>query len=256
MLALYQDISGVGKFGSIRSARRYSAQLAHSYDALFVSVGGSEPDSYDWIARLGVTHIDEIRGRFPNFFIRDVNRIPGRIVDGYHGMTTTGQRATQSLPAYSTRDGFRLTHNAGFSNGLSFIDGGTPAGGLTANTIHVNFPKTSSFDYNSSINRYQMRQFGGNFVDANDNSRPAFTNVLVLKTDIYTIDEIGRLEIRTTGSGTGYFASGGRYVEINWSRAGFSSPFVYTLKDGTPLRLGRGTTYIGIIGTNRTATFS
>ena len=49
-----------------------------------------------------------------------------------------------------------------------------------------------------------------------------------------------------TGSGTGYFFTGGKYVEINWTRADRADNFHYTLKDGTPLNLSGGKTWISI----------
>jgi hypothetical protein len=49
------------------------------------------------------------------------------------------------------------------------------------------------------------------------------------------------------GSGKGYFACGGKIVPILWSRNTETAPFVYTLEDGTPVELGIGKTYVGII---------
>lgn len=259
MLAIYQDISDVGRVGSIRSARPYTVQIADSFDAIFVSVGGS-PQGYDEIRARGVTHIDELYGRFSGFFRRERDRIPGRIVDNYHSVVTTGELATQLLPVYSARDNFRLRHNVSYVSALSFVDNGTPAGGRSANSVVVRFSggKTSTFNYNAEEKTYYMRQFNTDFSDANDEEKPAFTNLIIIRTSVVEPPDWGsnRLDIRTTGSGTGYFVCGGRYVEINWSRADMSSQFIYTLKDGSPLNLGRGKTYIAIIPDTRSATFS
>jgi hypothetical protein len=254
MFALYQDMTGVGRVGSIRSARPYTVQLARSYDAVFMTVGGS-PQAYEQVADLGVTHIDETSGRHGSLYSRERDRIPGRIVDSYHSVVTTGGRVTRWLPG----SGLRLKHDEEFSNGLSFTDDGTPAGGSTANSVSIRFSgsKTSSFSYSQTQNTYSMRQFSEPFIDVNDYSQPTFTNLLILKTSVTMPPHWGsyRLEIITTGSGTGYFVCGGRYVEINWSRANRRSPFVYELKDGTPIDLGRGKTYIAIIPNTLDAVF-
>ena len=44
----------------------------------------------------------------------------------------------------------------------------------------------------------------------------------------------------------GYFVCGGKCVEITWERETNTDPFRYYLKDGTPLELGVGSTYVGI----------
>jgi len=254
MLALYQDISDVGPIGSIRSARHYTVQLAAGYDAIFVSAGGS-PQGYAEVEALGVSHLDEVAGAQSEMFYRDVNRIRGKTLQRYHSAVTTGELVTRWLPGY----GFRMFHHGGYTNALSFANNARPAGGGSANDVIVRFAtgNSSSFSYKTDRNIYHMRQFDMDFVDANDYSQPAFTNILVLRTSVSPIpgDGAGRLDIITTGKGTGYFANGGMYTEIDWSRAGKSSPFIFTLKDGTALHLGRGKTYIGIIPAEMNVTF-
>jgi len=254
MLALYQDFTNAGLTGSIRSARHYTVSIAESYDAIFVSAGGS-PQAYEEIESRGIAHLDEVAGNHSEMFYRDVNRIRGRTVERYHSAVTTGALVTRWLPSY----GIRMMHNERHTNALFFVDDGTPPGGGNAQEVVVRFAagNTSTFSYNNERRIYHMHQPSGIFIDENDNSQPAFTNLLILKTSVAPIpgDGAGRLEIITTGSGTGYFACGGRFIEINWFRANKSSPFVYMLRDGSVLTLGRGNTYIGIIPTEMNVTF-
>jgi hypothetical protein len=102
-----------------------------------------------------------------------------------------------------------------------------------------------------------MRQFNRDFIDVNNDTRPAFTNIIVMKTSISGIpgDGSGRQNVVTVGSGEGYYINGGRYIEIEWSRADKAAPFIYTHKNGSPLELGIGKTYIGIIPTRMSASF-
>ena len=77
-----------------------------------------------------------------------------------------------------------------------------------------------------------------------------FSNVLVLSASMRAVDDYGRLAVELTGSGTGYLATGGTYVPIKWSRSSVNDCFTYTLEDGTPLELARGTTFAAIIPTD------
>ena len=254
MIGLYQDISNVGLVGSIRSARHYTACIAESFDAILISAGGS-PQAYSHIAERGITHLDEVRGNPHQMFRRDINRIPGRTVERYHSAVTTGELVTRWLPEI----GVRLTHGHDHLNALFFVNDATPVDGGSADRVVVNFTSSnhSTFTFNNATRAYTMLQPQGNFIDANDNSQPNFTNLLILRTSVTPIpgDYAGRMEIETVGHGSGYFVNGGRAVKIHWFRPGEPYPFIFMRRDGSILTLGRGNTYIGIISENMNVTF-
>jgi len=253
-LAIYQDFAEVKMAGSVRSARHYTAQIARSYDAILASVGAS-PMGAGEIRNLGVTHLNEVSGYNREVFRRDHNRVSGRRVGSVHATVILGERVAEYLPQYN----FRLEHEDGFELGLVFSDDVTISGGSNANTITARFSagKTTTFIYDAEKKLYFVHQYGMGLIDANDNSRAGFTNVLILKTSVTGIpgDSEGRQNVVTIGEGEGYFASGGEYVEIIWSRADMESPFVYMLRDGTVLELGRGRTFICVVPTNMSAAF-
>ena len=87
-------------------------------------------------------------------------------------------------------------------------------------------------------------------MDGNNEEQVAVKNVLILNTDVSIIpgDSAGRLKVRTTGSGKGVFACGGKAEDITWSRASDSAPLTFLNAQGEPLELGVGTSYINIIG--------
>ena len=58
------------------------------------------------------------------------------------------------------------------------------------------------------------------------------------------------------GGGDGYFACGGKLIPIRWQRDGVNSRFTYLLSDGTPLSLGRGTTYVCFLSGEDMAEYS
>ena len=138
-----------------------------------------------------------------------------------------------------------------FSGVLRFVEDGTPAGGQSARTISVKFSnyKTGVFTYDPDSGQYLVEEYDQPYVDGNTGEQVAVTNVLVLFTDVSRIsgDTAGRLDVRMTGSGTGYFACGGKYIPITWSKQSHSAPLVYTTADGQSLALGVGPSYINIV---------
>ena len=135
---------------------------------------------------------------------------------------------------------------------LRFTENGTPENGDAANSIEVSFSgyKTMNLTYHEDTGLYTGFQHGNRYYDGDNNTDVTFTNVMVLYADTKVIDSYGRLDVKLTGEGTGYFACGGKYEEINWSREDLNSPFEYMLKDGSQLELGVGKSYIAVIATD------
>jgi len=250
MMGIFQDYETVGNIGAIRSVRHYYADIGQSYDAIIMATGGS-PLALEVARDRGLTLFTE-SGRGQSLFVVNRTRIPGRNLERLHAVTTTGSRLTSRLPNYASR----LTHEDDFVHALTFSDDATPVGGSSANSVEVRFSsgKSSAFTYNAERNAYTMRQFGSNFIDANNATQVSFSNLIIIRTPVSSLQGpyggAGRRDMPTTGTGEGYFVHGGQTIEINWSRPNNSSQFTYTHKDGTELILGRGSTYIGVIPSN------
>jgi hypothetical protein len=161
-----------------------------------------------------------------------------------HSLVVDGERLHAELPELD----YRLEHREHYEHPLRFIEDGTPADGEPAYEAFVRFSgaKTTTFIFDAESQRYKVRQFGRVRVDGNDDSPLLMTNVIVIKSEVTPADG-GRVWIETTGTGTGYFINGGKFIEINWHRENMDTPFGFTLKDGAPLVMGKGNTYVCII---------
>lgn len=246
MMAVFQDVSGVGSIGTVRSARDYYVSLALGMDALYLHAGGS-PQAYTFIKNQGVTALDCVNGPYEGtLFWRDKER---RKNAGYeHSVVTSGETISSLLPTYR----HRLEHKEGYSYPMTFTQDAAPADGRTADTITVEFStyKTGVFRYDAESQLYQVEEYGQPYVDGNSGQQVAVKNVLILQTDISQIkgDEAGRLSVRTTGTGKGVFACGGKCIDITWSKPTHAQPMTFSTADGQELQFGVGTTYINIIG--------
>jgi len=252
MLGIFQDFSGAGKTGSVRSLRHYTVQIAESHDAIVLASGGSEPAINELRSR-NITNL--LEGSHPaghQFFTRDRGRIPGQTLQSYRSVITTGDLVTRLLPDLAERRDIRLLHDDDHEHAFLFSGEATPDGGSVANEVVVSFfGKNTTFVYNEDENLYYMYQYGREFIDVNNGEHISFANLIILETDITMLQGpygvAGRRDMRTTGDGEGYFVHGGRFIEINWSRVE-SEQFEFTLQDdGSRLELGRGKTYIAIV---------
>lgn len=257
LLAVYSDLSGIGTIGPVRSARTYFNNLALSHDAVLIHCGGSTfalrgqySKSTDTISKWA--HINEQSNS--SCFFRDYTRYDS----GYaweHTLFTDGSRLTQAL----ADKGYNTTYENGYDHGLTFADE-ISLNGSTAATVTVTFKggKTTTMTYNSETGLYEVSQYDSKMIDANTGFTMTYRNVLVLYAEqtgawdgTYT-----RSFYNLNTSGSGVFACDGVLVPINWSRDSLRGPITYTLEDGTPLTLGVGTTYVGIVSKTRTVSYS
>lgn len=246
MLGVFQSVEDVGEIGTVRSARDYYVSLAAGHDALFLHAGGS-PRAYEVIKSWGIAAFDCVNGPYEGtLYWRDPER--RRSAGMEHSVLTSGETISALMPTYRAR----LDHKEGYVYPMSFTQDAVPENGREANIVTVKFStyKTGVFTYDPEIGRYLVSEYGQPYIDANTGEQVSVTNVLVLFTDKSIIpgDEAGRLSVRTTGTGSGYFACGGQAVEIRWSKPDVHSPLTYTTLDGEELLFGVGPSYVNIVG--------
>lgn len=249
MMPVFTDISDVGIIGSMRSARPYYIELALSYDAIYVHAGGSE-QAYSDISVKRVDNIDGVRGAYgAEIFYRD----PDRMKNGYeHSLFTTSEKLLEYTPIL----GYEAEHSTpDYDYGLSFSDEIEMKNALPASSVIVSFSglKTTDFTYGSD-GYYIASQYGKELYDAGNDETLRFKNLIVLYARTTILDNEGRRSVELTGTGDGHFICNGEMVDITWGRSGNGEQFSYYLSDGTPLTLGVGKTYIGIVPTGSVIT--
>ena len=250
MLGVYQCTEGIGTIGSIRSARPYYLELALGHDAIFIHAGGSE-DAYAKIKSWGVTALDGVRGPYmsntagQNLMWRDPERRKTYSLE--HTVVTTGDAVVSQLESYSS---LRRDHPEGYTYEMAFADDGTPAGGGQAQRITVPFSnyKTGVFTYDAESGLYLAEEYGEPYVDGNTGEQVGVTNVVVIQTACrYTGDSLGHITVDLSSGGSGYYACGGKWIEIQWSKGFPDGQLHYTDADGNPVTFGRGHTYVNIV---------
>lgn len=249
-LAVYSSLDGVASIGPVRSARTFFNSISVAYDAPIVHCGGSVRGRNAYTDKSGSKlstwdHLDE---RYNGgYFFRDKDRFHNQGYNWEHTLFTSGEKLTKAM----TDKGF--TSDTQQDYGMQFAEDVT-LNSFVAEKVVVSFRnnKTTSFQYNSETGLYAAEQYGGAFMDANNNQQVHFRNVIVLYTpQSFSHDgEYSRSYYELIGEGEGYLAIGGQITRIHWSRADLNSPFVYTLADGTPVTLGVGSTYVGIACTS------
>ncbi|MCI9273425.1 MAG: DUF3048 domain-containing protein [Clostridiales bacterium] len=248
LMAVYQDYQSAPVVGSVRSARPYYIHLASSLDAVYVHVGGSN-QARDLLRQNLVDDFDFVY--MEQYMWRDADR---RAQLGFeHSALTSGQRLTEAIDDKEIRTSRKEeAQSLEFSQISPVLQGENTAG------MSVNFSsyKTTEFTYDEEKRGYLVSQFDKPMIDGNLNEQVVKQNVLLLRINTYPIDDYGLMAMDLAGSGEGVYLGGGKRIDIRWSRKTEDSPFVFTTKDGQPLTLLPGQSYLCCVPLQTRVTFS
>jgi len=237
-MALFKDFD-LEKIGPIRSSRHYFLDYALEHDAIYAHAGWSPKAAKD-ISALGVNNINGVAGD-SDIYWRD-NTYDKTWHNLYSSTVNFSERAdkknyrrdtTSSMPDYNLLDE-------------------TPSGSaVTSISIpYANFYKVG-YTYDESSKRF-VRYVNGKTHNSQTGDALSAKNIImytVKNVNLPDTEDKGRQDLENIGTGTGYYFSDGQAVEINWSKTSREAKTVYTLKDGTPLKLNPGNTFIQIVPT-------
>ncbi len=153
------------------------------------------------------------------------------------------------LLAAVTASGTKTTSANSFSEIFKFYEGEEEykLGGGTSANIYI--PATSSqriqLVYSASMGKYYRYAFGTNQqIDKIDGDAVAFENVFILSaSDSNTAGE-GEPAVSVGTRGGGYYAYGGRYVRITWTKSA-NGGFRFYNENGSELTIPAGKSYMG-----------
>ncbi len=226
-LAVFDPSVAVEKIGPVRSARPYFVDWAEGLRASYVHVGGS-PEALAKLARLPqaqVQNVDEMATGWA--FWRDANRIaPHQVL--------TSQEKLASLMGTSTRAERNGT-------GWRFES----ASGTIASAPDIRVAYGGNYNvrwrFVPAEQRYERIQAG-----ANSPKGIKADNVIILKAEARVLDDKGRLEVKTVGSGDAILYRRGARINARWRRAGGELP-VLVGTDGADIPLAPGVTWVQVV---------
>lgn len=242
LMAVFNDIDGLD-IGNIRSCRHYYLSLVQAYDGIYIHWGSSNIGDAQ-IKQYGINDIDAL-SHGDGFYREDF-----RYQNEHNAMIHGSQAVSYAENNYETKhaDSFDTSY------GLMFSEDAVKQCTNDSTDFTVQYLATTKteFKYDADKNCYHAYMDGseyidrGDYYDSSDDASIDLANVIILKVPYTVVDSSAHKDMELTGSGTGFFATGGKYVEINWTRADREDSFHYTLTDGTPLALSVGKTYICI----------
>lgn len=231
-MLLFDATTTIEEVGPVRSARPYYVEWAQGWHASYFHVGGS-PDALALLTSgmKNITNIDQ----FYNgpYFWRDGNRFAPHNV--YTKKSLMDDIVTQKVPSSTTA-----------VTAWHFQDAATGTDRRDVKTISVPYGGLFNvvWNFDADTGRYTRKEAGTVQKDR-DGSVVMADNVVVLLTDQKILDDYGRLQVRTTGSGDAIAYRDGKKFPIRWSRAS-GEPIRFTSSDGSEFLFDRGQTWIEV----------
>ena len=216
--------------GPIRSARPYYVDYALAFDASYAHVGGS-PEALSDIKTLGVKDLDQ-------FFNPDAYfRINSRYAP--HNMYSDFTK----LDALNQSKGYTSSKFTPFERKIDVAQ--TP----TANSVSFSLSGATynpTFTYDAATNSYTRSQAGSTHNDfkSGEPINPKVVVALVLDKSSDGYNTI----YQTSGSGTAYIFQDGIVSQGSWNKPDRKSSVTLTDKNGLPMKLNAGQTWITLIG--------
>lgn len=248
LLMFMINYENASEIGSVRSSREYYLDFAANHNAIFIHAGGSNT-AYEEIRDRKINNLDGVNMYIPDMFYRDEWR---KVNMGYeHSLMTTGPKITAGIKykKYSTeiKDTFIPSFNfVDYNGGKNEMTGGNEARHVIITYNNSHFPQ---YIYISKTGTYKRYQFNGiAHMDGANDTQLEFTNVLILNLQhYYTGNSYGHVNVDSVGTGKGYYVSGGKYIQITWTKKSKDTPMILTNTDGSLLMMNCGKTFVNIV---------
>lgn len=247
-MAMYGDYTQVPKVCSVRSCRMYFPEYSEGFDAVYVNWGMSEAIR-DYVNSLNLTNYD---GSFNTgkLFARDEERRASGIA-----LEHTGYFDGTGLPAAMEKAEQRTDIEADKRDtAFNFYDAEevVKPDGEACTTVEIDYGVAEpTFTYDEETNTYLKDYNGKPQVDGVTGIQLAFTNVIILETQIGAHENGTHRDVKWAEGGTGYYISNGVAQKITWSKAGIEERILLFDEKGNELTINAGKSYIGISYPNK-----
>ena len=256
LMGIFEDYNSVEKIGSIRSSRDYFVYFAMEYDALYAHFGQATP----YVGELlNSERVDNISGAVSGIdkpashsFYRSTDR------KAPHNVYIDKEGLLKDIEKF----GYRTEHDDSYAEKFVFAENGTDSLYADMKDITVLYPGgkgtdgvngfsrvQAKFEYNPEDGLYYRYQYGDKHIDEVTGNQLAVTNVIFQYCHGEVRDAEDYLAFGCHGD-NGYKVqvfTGGKMIEGTWNRIYDTSPAQYVDKEGNPIQLNPGKTWICIV---------
>ncbi len=237
-LAVFQGAE-TEKIGPVRSSRHYFLDYVMEQDAIYTHYGWS-PRAIQDISSFGIDKINGVLGGVDESTFWREEKFKG----DWHSAYTSIER----IRSVAEKKGYETKTDR--KNGIKYADHyfnlSPDKMAMTVSLPYSGFYKTG-YVFNTETCLYEKTIDGAPHIMQNGEVLAVKNLIIQFIPDYDLGDGSDRRNMDTTGSGTGYYITGGAYEEITWSKSSRSGNTTYKKADGTELYINPGKTIVNII---------
>lgn len=239
LLAVYQDLSGIDKIGTVRSARYHFIDFAMGHNAVYIHAG------FNIYCESHLRDVDDIDFLTSNASAsRESNGFPK---NSEHNVYTTASLLKDRL---SKEFNMNAKNNSTWLNFAGENKKVSLSGG-SAKNVSVKFSSvaTTKFTYDEKSGLYTRYLGSAPQTDYYTKKTTQVKNVFVLftNTSYFADNKTPRVYLE---SGKGYYITNGSVQEIKWSKGSSSNKFKFTDLSGNELEVSAGNSWVCVANKN------
>ncbi len=247
LMALYKDIEEDLTIGTIRSARHNFIDLALESDAILIHYGWSRFAKADEEGGA----INYINGLFDKPFWRNN---PENLASEHTAYTSIAKikQTIEEKKFVKDSDNTVLLKYSGEDVNLA-----ETVNNKIANKVIIPYgseSNTTSFVYDAQTKMYNRVENGKYCFDYYNKENVNTKNIIIQKIDYEAIKNSKYWNLKTIGSGKGYFITNGYAVPITWKKDSRKEKTKYFYENGEEIKVSDGRTYIEIQTNNQNLT--
>lgn len=224
------------KIGPVRSARPYFIDKALEFNAVYVHCGGS-PQALQDLASMNVNTLNDLKGS-PCFWRSKDRKMPHNLYTNTKLMREVMEKNkynNKTAPEYFKFSEEFLNLDGKAVKGISFV--------YSKNYI-------VGYEYDEKDKLFYRTINGSRLKDKDSGKDIPTTNIIVEKTTSRVLDKVGRLDVKNLGKNRGYYLTGGKLAELEWSKSDRSAKTIYRDLKGNEITVNKGVTWIQVVPDN------
>ncbi len=251
LLAVFKDVKDL-TVGTIRSCRHNFTDYSTESDAILVCFGWSHyaRDEFPKEAKAGnFEYLNGNESIWASAFWRDNPEKLAREHTAYTSLKKLDNFTTNVQKYRKTSDKSLLLNYSATEIDLGTIEGNKPATSVSLPYGSV----TTKFTYDANTKMY-TRVVNGKVAKDHKTKEPFTTkNIIIVKINHSVMPDNYYWDLKTTGSGKGYYITNGKYVPITWKKDSKYAKSKYYYSNGKEIEVNDGRTYIEVHTTSKSA---
>lgn len=248
LMAIFEDYSSVERIGSVRSCRIYYCYFALEFDAIYAHYGQSKY-ALSFVQSSSIDNVGSY-GTGASAYYRDSS------ISSPHNVFFDPEDMAETIESL----GYDTEYDDDYEGKFVFAedeDEITLDDGTAANTVYPGYSVNNPyFVYNEETGLYERYQYGSAHVDKTTGEQLTCKNIIIQCVASTYYDDNKSLSLTLTGTGSGYYITGGKAVSVTWKKESETGITRYYDSSGDEITLNIGKTWVLIVQSSQSSSIS